>query len=719
MYQLTLIVNLILLFTLELHATEIGEFNHLKLGELLSERAKLVNERDDFNDITPLGVQKLAARSPRFLADNDRALARALKIEINGDDFSHMRINQNQLSKSNQTLSSENNYYSLIYQSIIGLLAEQYQKLGQDLSLNILNHRQNFNLGQYNFSGISWQKPMGVYTLSINRQLRPNPSNPETWLVIDQLSFSIDAESFLKRLIQDGLVALSNIGVEAFAGIQFKREYQVIHQAQSYEAGLTSDYQKLFLPFLFLEKNRLISLAPYSLVSKKDFLTFSTGISVETPPVYGASLKGGLFTEVNRLTSVSAQILGKEDNPSDHEFLRLSSEKKLSVATGIQASLQLDFFKLIKLTLLSFELEYEFSSTNQVHLSFNHYDKDKLVNQPEISREFNQLLNLSKFQFNYLEPFIESLEQRESKNLTSKYSALIYGKLKKSQTESVVIIKNNQFNQFFREVSSNIQVVQSWLSRLWSSAIYRIFKFENTVKNTAVEEFNYELEYNADRMQNTNQINTEDLSLKLNHELILTKTTGLSKRYKKRAIATIESSTLFDQKIIEQINLNKIKAPLSIQSQLIINKKGLDYFHQQNPNNLFKVILKVCNNNNPKWLNEKKRQKALKSIQLGKDLCVKKLGNNTLDYLSDFHQTKKVKLKALNKLIKSIFAKAKSNLIMHQLFGINSSFIHGNLIARSYDNQAFTTYFKRGTFDGLGVISEFNRFNDRSLLVLE
>lgn len=687
-------------------AENLASFKHIKLKSFLQERQRIIASRDDYNNITLKTKGQDFARfgSPNFLAQNDKNLAKLLKMDIGDGSFS---------TSSLKSARPQEFFGSLIYQSILTYLLPNHNNIGKQQTQAIIDHRDDFDLGQMNFSGFTWQKPMGNYSLYVNRELRPDPSNPNAWIAYDTFEFTINAQTLLERLVDASLISLEGIGVEAFAGINFKRTYNFVHYHNSYEQALTADYSKLFLPFIQFQRSRVLQQAPYTILKKFDHLTFNAGASVETPPVYGFDLKGGIYTKISRMASVTAQTLGPDDNPEPDESVRISIDKKLSVAAGVQLDLQLDFFKLLKLTLLSYELEYEFEKDDQIHLSLPQYDIAKLESNSELGKEFQGVLNLTKLKVRELEPYVTTLEQRESQNLSSKYSALIFGKVKKSQREQVNLIKDGIVTKFYRETQSNIAVVQSWLSRLWATVIYKLFEFESNVKNVSAEEFRYQMEYDAQRVQNERAPSSTDFSLRIDHELFLKKTHGLTKRYKKRAIEMVKRSTNLPNEIAVKLDNLQLRGPLNLKSTLQINTLGLQNFAKRPSNQVYQYFIDFCGSKKAnKWLKQKSRAKALRRIQIGAESCVKNLIKPYEVFHTDYSKYKEYDLKSLSKMTKYLLKKSKGLLNIKRLFGVETTFLHGSLSATTNMGQAFTTYFNHGTFDGLGVIESFNRFND-------
>jgi len=306
---------------------------------------------------------------------------------------------------------------------------------------------------------------------------------------------------------------------------------------------------------------------------------------------------------------------------------------------------------------------------------------------------------------------VVSSEQRQAHNLSSRFSALIYGKLKKSMRESVKIIKYQKVYQFFRETSENIAVVQSWLSRLWATVVFKLFELESHVKNVAVTSIRYSAEYQADRAQDQRFPASDKFSLTLEHEFYFKKTDGLNKSYKKQAMEILNNSTYLDAIIIEKLGTNELQGPLQLNAKLQLNQRSIDTFLSQDEDQAFDQFTKICGKNSKKWTNAHQRNKELKQIQVGKDLCIKNLGKMYIEIKRILMDEHEYDLAKISDLTKTAIKVSKSLKAVKALFGEQTSFLHGKLEAKTKQGKPFTSYFSHGTFDGLGVIEKFQRFN--------
>src|SRR5690606_37979031 len=63
---------------------------------------------------------------------------------------------------------------STLYEEIRNHLEASHQQIGLEQVENLRRWSQQFNLGTSNFSGFSWQKPIGVVQVYVDRQVTPN-----------------------------------------------------------------------------------------------------------------------------------------------------------------------------------------------------------------------------------------------------------------------------------------------------------------------------------------------------------------------------------------------------------------------------------------------------------------------------------------------------------------------------------------------------------------
>ncbi|MEX1100167.1 MAG: hypothetical protein WEB87_07065, partial [Bacteriovoracaceae bacterium] len=80
-----------------------------------------------------------------------------------------------------------------------------------------------------------------------------------------------------------------------------------------------------------------------------------------------------------------------------------------------------------------------------------------------------------------------------------------------------------------------------------------------------------------------------------------------------------------------------------------------------------------------------------------------------VDYASHFHRYGVIDLMRFKSFIGSYFKRINHYSDIHLLFGANNVFMNGQFNARTAEGASFSTYFKEGEFQGLGVIDTFMR----------
>jgi hypothetical protein len=345
-----------------------------------------------------------------------------------------------------------------LLQRIKEAIGDRYNQIGEEQTRDLLFNR-DIGGGVLNFSGFSWQKPLVNVGLDVNREVAPTLFGDE-WLVHDTLYIIINAQTFLGQLNDDGIIDMTESEIGAFAGISLIREYKYTHTAESYMDGLTSDFSKLFLSFTKFNPNHVLSMPEYEFMSREDKYTFNAGGFVNSPPMYGMSLRAGVLVNVGYSNKLTIQSLGENDNPKGDEFLRISIDKEVSAGADFHLSLQADFFNLLQITILSMDLAYEFASANKTYLSIYERDRERFASSSVHWDEFAGIVKSQTQTVNHLRDNVVSLEERKRQNFSSKFAFLLVGSLKKRETEQVRIIKDGVEKIFFKHYSESLRYIQ-------------------------------------------------------------------------------------------------------------------------------------------------------------------------------------------------------------------------------------------------------------------
>jgi hypothetical protein len=361
------------------------------------------------------------------------------------------------------------NDQSLVFTKIQEAIGSIYNDIGEEQTRPlILNH--DIGGGVYNFSGFTWHKPFANFKMYVNRQLAPDLFS-DRYIIHDTLVIDVKATTLLKNLKELDMIKISTSQINAFIGVSFQRTYSYSHFADTYIEGLSKDYSKLFLSFTKFAPNNLFKLDQYEIIKKKDIFSFNAGGSIETPPFYNISLGAGVLINYSMEKEVKVQSLGENDSPKDGELLRVSIDKSIRKSVEATLSLQLDFFKLLKITLLSYDLEYEYMNAHKKYYSFFEDDHKNISDRSSHYSEFSSIVSGSEEPAVIFNKNVVASEERTKEDLSSKYSVLLLGKLRKSQTEQITITNENETKVFYKHYSSAVRIIQNFWSKILNLAV--------------------------------------------------------------------------------------------------------------------------------------------------------------------------------------------------------------------------------------------------------
>jgi hypothetical protein len=603
---------------------------------------------------------------------------------------------------------------SLLFQKIKDMLAGNIENIGQAQVQTLLNHQQDFGGGVENFSGFSWEKPAGSFSIGVNRQLSPDLFNSERWIVHDTLVVNVNAATFLNRLADADLIDIDAGVISAYAGVSFQRVYTTYHFAGSYIQGLTADFKKLFLPFLSFSPKKVFELGNDEIIIKEDYFSAKAGAIVASPPFHGFSFAAGANVEYNKKSKVSVHSLGVDDPKKPDESIRISAEKFKSKAVGVVARLQLDFFNLLKITLLEAEVEYEYGETSVQDLSFYHADKPQVTNGSQFAKEFRKLLNGKFMDINFFQDRVVQHEERLNENLSSRYGIFVLSKMKQSETEFVRIIRGDESKTFFRYHNESMKVVQSFFSKLFDIALNKIPGFGLGVKNMSLATKTVDMEYESPHETNDMIVDSEEqFSIVLTYSYEAAKTHKKRHRfYNKKARSYLAKLTPLAAKHGPLIASHKLRGPLEIKNIIRVDKEGLKYFHELAEDDVFYIIAKNCRMSDEKaakYRSKDYRRRKLRRWRAGKKACVKRIGKAYMKYMNTLRETGQMNLKKLKKFLTNFASKNDRASHFLGLFGPDKVFVHGSFSAKTDGGLPFQTFFQEGDFRGLGVIDNYRR----------
>ena len=672
-----------------------AEFSHIKLKSHFEEyltRPKLKSS----------GVKTMGLRSSE--AQGNPIIETTLRSSLLGESFS---------KSSWSSPIPVDGEESLLYDEIRRYLADSHESIGmgQVQQLNLINRQ--FGLSVQNFSGFSWQRPFGVVQVYADRQVTPNLFG-DNWLIQDTFTLEIEASTFIEKLDQAGFTEMSDAEINAFAGITFRRVYTYYHYASSYEEGLRLDFSKLFLPFTIMNQDGVERMGHEEILKREDNWSAGAGGIISTPPLSNISFSGGVLAEYSFQQATTVQSTVTKDANAERYKLNIMSKESKDV--GATLGLQLDFFKLIQLSLLRYDLNYEYASGKEFTLAFSSQDWERAKRDSGLKNELKNLLRGSG-KVRALESYVVRLDESSSSTFESRASILLWGKLQKSKTEQIRVIKDETVRVFFRNYSQSLKVIQNFWSRIFSAIVYRVLKLPFGASNNARYARQLTLEYEATHPQAANpKISRVETSEQFSFVLTQSYDAATTHRWldnsiKKDVIWFVDSYTTLPKDYKAIIRSEQLRGPLRVESNVRIEKAGFNYFTTLSEGVIFGNLADICDSDKKKeWISDSQRSKLLNKLLLGKENCVKTLGSKYLSFKQDYRLNYlQPSLTKFKNFLTGYYKQSGGLSDLVKLFHEDNVFIHGRLQATTSKGSGFDTSFSSGQFRGLGVIDNFKR----------
>ncbi len=173
---------------------------------------------------------------------------------------------------------------------------------------------------------------------------------------------------------------------------------------------------------------------------------------------------------------------------------------------------------------------------------------------------------------------IVSLEERTNQNLDSQYTVLLYGSMKKKETEQVKVVKDGVEKVFFKHYAESIKFIQNLWSRIFGAVVYALFEWESGIKNAAeaTKKLSIEFEYMSD-IGEASVDGADKFSVTLSQSFEAAKTHrwwhGL---YRRESVRHLQRMTNLDEKYAQMVNDRELKGPLGIFNKIEIQATGLE-----------------------------------------------------------------------------------------------------------------------------------------------
>ena len=154
-------------------------------------------------------------------------------------------------------------------------------------------------------------------------------------------------------------------------------------------------------------------------MKREDIWTSKVGGLISTPPIYSIAFSAGILAHYDYQNATTVQKSADHD-----ERYRVGVLSKKNIGVGATVGLQLDFFKLLKLSLLQYDLNYEYASGKEYSLGFSSEEYSAIQSKPAQSSELKKIL-AGNGSVKVLEPYVKRLDESSSESFEQKASLLI------------------------------------------------------------------------------------------------------------------------------------------------------------------------------------------------------------------------------------------------------------------------------------------------------
>jgi len=609
------------------------------------------------------------------------------------------------------------NEFQQLQVKILRWLSPRYRQIGVHETDNIIKQNKKFSLGSKNYRGFTWQKPMGVFVVGVNRIINPPRYRGGRFTVKDYFTISLGAVSFIKYLKRTGAIDIGMQNIGAFAGLGFQRTYKFVHYADTYMKGATADFRKLFLAFTYFTNKKILKMEENETLFKGDFFSFDAGVYAKTPNFYGTSARMAFLAGTHRMAGINIKSYGVGDNKAPNApLLDITSTKSNGKSLGAFFDVGVDFFNLLKLTLFSFNISYDFDTTHNFTLRFRQEDKDALSKGGSLAKDFKKILKLRKANMDVMEGFLINREYRNSNSKSERHLMLYKGWLKKRDETHVQLVKNKKITTFFE----NKGKTTSYKISFWKEVANNVIKkFKDLpIKIDPLKDLSHEevtLQYRAKRDQGIGGdgisggdqrafANEMQLSFSFLQEYDVTNTLGkLDKKYKGAAVEFLEGQTNLEEKIISALREDTLRGPVTIISKVQIDRDGIGFLNGLLENDVLDMITSICHK---KYKNKKPRKYKKKFKK-----CYNKITKSYAEYKDSFSPKRGVDVKKFKKFLRTVQKFAPVQMYL-QLFGFDNVFFNGEFSAKTSKGRRFKTYFKGGNPAVSGLIEQFKSKKD-------
>jgi len=639
-------------------------------------------------------------------------------------------------SGNQKNLLDDNALYRRIYES----LNSHYVSICQRQVDEILGN--GFQIGKYNTPGFFWRQSFGEFSIFVTRNIAQGLGGEDRWIVTDEFNIIIEAEKMIGELADDGIIEISQEQMAAFAGVKFKRVYRYEHFADSYEAGLISDYGKLFMSFLTFNSDAIFNMSHNEFIQREDYLSLDIGGIVNYPVYTNGALSiyasAGALGKFERITTSDVHYTSDVA-----QKLIVSYENKKSTDIGIALQLKIDFLNLLRFTLFSYDFSYQHTVTERKYLMFEDDQVEVLKNSEVMLKKVREIL-AGKSSDEGLEEYILFKKKIVSERKKTGYEILLTKGQKSEDTKQTDVIEDNMEETFFTHSYEKIKNQYSLLGKIVPEIIHSLFMMDVNGRAIASDRKAVNIDYQSKRdiIKNKEILainpNEEKLSITMQRDSYYKKTDGLTgKKNKSKIVKTLMTLTPADKEIADFFSNGNLKGPMKVNVVMQMGKKAVDHFHSLSINEFNNGISRLCHNYSSDDGSIESCMNNLNKVYMEywdsfmnenitndvKVYCQKKASKFRL-FTSKKQRLKKCVTERFDKIgvkrskigiplwkFKDVLIETNRYLSqlddIYALFGRDNVFIHGSMVATTSKDLPFVNYFNQGIFEGTSVVDKY------------
>lgn len=577
------------------------------------------------------------------------------------------------------TLESDSDMESPLMQEIHSYLEQEFVSLSEEQRQVLWERGRRFDLGVKNFSGLTWQKPMGEYLLYVDRQILPSATN-DLWVATDRLVVAIKATTYLKSLQQQGVVEISGAQLAAFAGLEFRRVYEYHYYVNDYDQALSQNMDRLFLSFLHFVKPSPFLLSPGDRLKKSDVMGWHVGAKVNVPLQSQLSLTAGALVQGETLSSVEMMRSFDSDPSVGVQLLKQKTKR-----VGVELSLNLDFLNLLKITLLGFEYQYSSTESLSQILVFNSSDRSHLMLGSPVYKDLTRLLRFFKWGKN-LEDFTKYKEDLRSVKKTHQFHILGQGSRssERSQYSDLLSVRGEK-RTLLQHQSDYMRFTRGFKQTLLSLGFSSVSGLGEIIGFKTLEQKSVDLQYSQGSTGSEFQWRFEQQFYVENVS---------KKQSRKKALKFLESFGQFDPQVVSVVKQKKLKKSLQVSVVGWLSPQAISHFESLSDLEVDQFVRRHC----PDPPLDSEDLLAGLQTKRARNSCYRRGIRSYEKYMKvvQGHKSEAERIWALKDFVTFWNQQAHDYKDLHTLWGEQGVYLTGVLSGRTKSGEVWTTYFRKG-----------------------